>query len=294
MKKFLLSAALVASAFAASAEDYYLVGAFNNWENPGEVAFVEQDGKYVAEVASLEIGGGFKITNGTWDETGNWGSNGEALVLGEAYTLAPNGANLLFARGVLSIENAVLTLTPGDEYTLVVTGTATIDPNLKDWDDLYLMGTITSWDFAAEQMFEYDQNEKVYVLKNVELACATDGGEYKIAGNGWNPNFGSNGDDPALELNDSNSMAHLVKGSNPDNCPIALDGTYNIYFELDADGNGGTVEIIDAGEDSVASIAADNNEAVVYYNLQGVEVANPANGLYIVKQGSKVSKMLVK
>ena len=34
--------------------------------------------------------------------------------------------------------------------------------------------------------------------------------------------------------------------------------------------------------------------APVYYNLQGVEVANPQNGLYIVKQGNKVSKQLIK
>ncbi len=31
-----------------------------------------------------------------------------------------------------------------------------------------------------------------------------------------------------------------------------------------------------------------------YFNLQGVKVANPENGLYIVKQGSKASKVLVK
>jgi hypothetical protein len=34
--------------------------------------------------------------------------------------------------------------------------------------------------------------------------------------------------------------------------------------------------------------------APVYYNLQGVEVANPQNGLYIVKRGNKVTKQLVK
>ena len=33
---------------------------------------------------------------------------------------------------------------------------------------------------------------------------------------------------------------------------------------------------------------------VEYYNLQGVKVANPENGLYIKKQGSKASKVLVK
>lgn len=45
-------------------------------------------------------------------------------------------------------------------------------------------------------------------------------------------------------------------------------------------------------ESAVESIAADENEAPVYYNLQGVRVANPESGLYIVVKGSKVSKVV--
>lgn len=44
----------------------------------------------------------------------------------------------------------------------------------------------------------------------------------------------------------------------------------------------------------VASIAAEENAPVEYYNLQGIRVANPENGLYIIKQGAKTSKVLVK
>lgn len=41
-------------------------------------------------------------------------------------------------------------------------------------------------------------------------------------------------------------------------------------------------------------IAADADVAPVYYNLQGVRVTNPANGLYIKVAGEKASKVLVK
>ncbi len=44
---------------------------------------------------------------------------------------------------------------------------------------------------------------------------------------------------------------------------------------------------------AVGGIAAED-AAPVYYNLQGVRVANPENGLYIVVRGSKTSKVLVK
>lgn len=59
----------------------------------------------------------------------------------------------------------------------------------------------------------------------------------------------------------------------------------NLWMDLDL------VYIFD-GNDGIANVAADNANGVkTYYNLQGVRVANPTNGLYIVKQGNKVSKV---
>lgn len=43
----------------------------------------------------------------------------------------------------------------------------------------------------------------------------------------------------------------------------------------------------------VETITADNDEPVEYYNLQGVRVAAPANGIYIRRQGSKISKVVI-
>ena len=37
----------------------------------------------------------------------------------------------------------------------------------------------------------------------------------------------------------------------------------------------------------------DENAPVEYFNLQGVRVENPANGLYIMRQGSKVAKVIL-
>lgn len=54
---------------------------------------------------------------------------------------------------------------------------------------------------------------------------------------------------------------------------------------LEGDGNG------DAGIENVIS---DTNAPVEYYNLQGVKVANPSNGVYVRRQGNNVSKVLVK
>lgn len=45
---------------------------------------------------------------------------------------------------------------------------------------------------------------------------------------------------------------------------------------------------------SIAGIEADENAPVEYYNLQGIRVAEPENGLYIVRQGNKVSKKFIR
>ena len=52
---------------------------------------------------------------------------------------------------------------------------------------------------------------------------------------------------------------------------------------------------ITAGKASVGveSIATDANAPVEYYNLQGVRVANPKNGVFIKKQGEKATKVVL-
>lgn len=48
-------------------------------------------------------------------------------------------------------------------------------------------------------------------------------------------------------------------------------------------------------EAGIGNIATDNADAPVeYYNLHGIRVENPANGIYIRRQGNKVEKVIVK
>ncbi len=45
---------------------------------------------------------------------------------------------------------------------------------------------------------------------------------------------------------------------------------------------------------AIDNIEAADNAPVEYFNLQGIRVANPENGLYIRRQGNKVTKVIVK
>lgn len=47
-------------------------------------------------------------------------------------------------------------------------------------------------------------------------------------------------------------------------------------------------------ENTGVEVAVDENAPVVYYNMQGVRVANPSNGAYIKVQGKNATKVLVK
>lgn len=48
------------------------------------------------------------------------------------------------------------------------------------------------------------------------------------------------------------------------------------------------------GSSALQDINIDENAPVEYYNLQGVKVENPENGIYIRRQGSKVSKVVIR
>lgn len=47
-------------------------------------------------------------------------------------------------------------------------------------------------------------------------------------------------------------------------------------------------------ENAVEAITLDPNAPAEFFNLQGVKVANPENGLYIVRQGNKTFKQIIK
>ncbi len=54
------------------------------------------------------------------------------------------------------------------------------------------------------------------------------------------------------------------------------------------------IDLLGNGEGSVEGIISDNDAdaPVEYFNLQGVRVDNPSNGLFIRRQGSKVTKVI--
>ncbi|MDE5607321.1 MAG: phosphodiester glycosidase family protein [Muribaculaceae bacterium] len=76
----------------------------------------------------------------------------------------------------------------------------------------------------------------------------------------------------------------------------SLAGTRNISYRYYTEKGIEEIEDYKAPEQSGVEDVIENasDAPAVYYNLQGIRVNNPANGIYIVKQGDKARKVLVK
>lgn len=71
---------------------------------------------------------------------------------------------------------------------------------------------------------------------------------------------------------------------------VTVNGSLSTYQNVPQIGTGS--KIVELDTTGVEDIEINENAPVEYYNLQGVRVENPANGLYIMRQGDKVVKVI--
>lgn len=98
------------------------------------------------------------------------------------------------------------------------------------------------------------------------------------------------GADPEIVMGEKSDITY-----DANNCPI--EAIMSIY-DYDSDVYVPDSRIVygdyaDVSLDINDITAADENAPVIYYNLQGVRVDNPENGLYIKRQGNNVSKVYI-
>lgn len=67
-----------------------------------------------------------------------------------------------------------------------------------------------------------------------------------------------------------------------------------VPIEVTFNGTGKAIPANFGTSTSIESIVDDRDAPVEYFNLQGMPVANPENGIYIRRQGNKVTKILIK
>lgn len=164
---------------------------------------------------------------------------------------------------------------------------------------IYLVGGVNNWAINDDWMFVSEDGIN-YQLDTKAVIPA--GSEFKLAGVNatgeaeWNEgiNYGLNSIARAtLSAPVDENIAIHHAGSNN----IIFDNEYNGTIKLslpEGAGKDGSVMFMSKNLSGVSDIKADTQAPPEYYNLQGMPVANPDNGIYIVRRGNTISKVYVK
>lgn len=283
MKKFYAFAAAAVATLSMNAQ-LYVVGAGEGlgWTPETPLTVELADGAYTFEVKNLTS---FKMSTamGSWDDF-------NAGILGCSFTEADLGNPLNLSK---EYTDNINTPWKGD-YKIVVAGdlstlTMTTDtPKPSGPTPIYMRGGMNNWlnDATPELMAQW-QFKQVGETNEYTLVCTIAmGTTFKIADADWAKyNYGL-GDTVFAGSEDE------WKSGGGDTT-MGEDFTGTVTMTLNPENLSAITVKFTEGDSGVDNIAAENAPAE-YFNLQGVRVANPENGLYIVRQGSKVSKQLVK
>lgn len=290
MKKFYAFAAAALAALTMNAETTVtLAGGYNGWSATANPMTETEAGSGLYEIKIDKLTKEFKVVvleteEGAEAPVQTWyGVEGGAITLGQPATVVSGeaGANIVFAEGYDAIADAdvkfdlnTLSITvTGVEATVEIhygihgnfeTGGDWVTTNFENAGNDIWVKTFTSdaglaGEFGIKQMDENDGQ--------LGWIAAEAGG---------------------IEITDEIEDIELVL--NGQNLKVALEaGSWTFTF------NAAEMTLsITAGEAGIDSVVAGEDAPAVYYNLQGVKVANPENGIFVVRQGNKVSKVLVK
>lgn len=279
MKKLLLSAACAVMSMTAMAATWCMPGTYQGWSLEKNL-FEEVDGKLTQTIPDLY--GDFKIVcyegNASWDK--QWGATAGATVEnGVAYVMTKDGNNVMLAGDNAHYINAKVTITPDGDNLTVLVEAERVETGAEAWQ---LVGDEPlAWDFGKAPKFEKGDNG-VWTL----AFEGTIGGSFKVAKNGTWANCYSTRS--AIELD----KEYTLEGpADPiDNMSVSGGPWVNPVFTLTV-GDVVKLKVTVAGADGIEDIEADDAAPAVYYNLQGVEVAEPESGLYIMKRGGKAVKV---
>jgi hypothetical protein len=147
-------------------------------------------------------------------------------------------------------------------------------------EKVYIVGHDNAWDPAKP--LEISGTDGVYTIDNVTFVNT--GFKMSTQKGSWDAfNAG------VLYVQNAivNEEATITKGSSDDS-KISATGTFNLTIDL----VNMTFLAIDPLTVAIEEVATDN-APIEYYNLQGVKVANPENGIFIKKQGAKTTKVVL-
>lgn len=294
MKKLYALLAAAATFVGANAQLYF-VGAGEGlaWTPETPMTVELKDGAYTTTINNLTQ---FKVSTvmGDWDTF-----NGGALTASLTEESVGNAVELtLGTQDIMVPWKGDWTITvPADLSTITVTTTT---PKPTGNAVIYLRGGMNEWGTSEAWQME-TADGKTYWFDCQGETMIPAGVEFKIADADWGAiNYTAGSEIMPGESETEPEFAEWVY-NNSVNTTLADDYTGTIMAVLpevlankDYPLMVAFFPVIKEHTTGVADVVVDNNVAPVYYNLQGVRVAQPENGLFIVVRGNKVAKELVK
>ena len=158
---------------------------------------------------------------------------------------------------------------------------------------------IYAWDATAQSLEKYGAAADTHLGTGFDI-FEIDGTKYYVAPlkNGGGE-YGRNASFQICKLEDHTQVAQYTTGTDVDGANMTLlaevadDGKTATIYEYHQNEQMGVYKFDPQGESGVAETLVDANAPVEYYNLQGVKVANPENGIFVKKQGGKATKVVL-
>lgn len=266
----------------------YITGANGSFDavNPAEFTYDAAKDIYTYDLVNPVYGFKISTAKGTWDAFDGAGFHIDG-------NLTPNVVTTLLE----GKPSGNINIVPNGDYTIVVDLTnMTIEAQgsavVTSPDQFFVIGNLAVGDWNPGMGVELTKNGNIF-----EGDAEMTGGYFSfteklspVSGD-WNQigqRYGAAANDQETHLN---SPLPFQKGENAFNIWDYSEYPQNVHFVVDFENMTVTISTATGVED----IAIDAAAPAEYYNLQGIRVAQPESGkLYIVKQGEKVSKMLVK
>ena len=286
MKKALLFAAgalmAASSSFAAATELYAIGSPFGGWtETAGEKMTSTEAGVFTIDVncAGTEY---FAFTEmlGSWTDI-----NGHRYAPAVKDTEAKAGEELKMEYGV----DASWKILPGDYTFTVNTNTMILTVTEKgSTEKVYSYGLkgqldgLTDNDWKEYTMTQVGEDADKWEMKYTPTVSGGQFGMMQLI-NGSQSDWYSAG-----VAFDADMTSAALTGEPAGNCTFDFPANKEYVFTFTVSTK--TLSIVPAEEGSVEGIVAEEGTPV-FYNLQGVEVANPENGLFIKVVNGKAVKV---
>lgn len=289
---FAMAAVVSAAVATASAQDpVYITGnvpgltATWNPEEPSTLTYA--DGVYTYDMTGAKQGQAFKLSTAKGDWT---------VFNAAAFGMADDNSNYTLPLNTAvtwkedKCGNMVVPAT-GDFKLVVNMDAKTLElqgeGTYTDVFEIYVLGDASEW--KANDAYKFNFVEKNASGENVYELTLPNGllGEFKVATADWNAvNYGVY--DKSMEVGQTTELRY-----NANNISSAITESIKLTFYHNLDSNQSSWLKVDRYS-GIGDIDAEAAATPVFYNLQGVRVDRPANGVYIKVAGDKVSKVFVK